>query len=65
MLDEGIFMFIRSHESHDFAHSYAAKVASLGAMFVMALALFGLLPELHAHVMRIIETPLRRRSSGS
>ena len=30
----------------DFAHSYAAKVASLGAMFVMALALFGLLPEL-------------------
>ena len=49
----------------DFAHSYAAKVASLGAMFVMALALFGLLPELHAHVMRIIESPLRRGSSGS
>ena len=47
----------------DFAHSYAAKVASLGAMFVMALALFGLLPELHAHVMRIIEAPFGRRGS--
>ena len=29
----------------DFAHSYAAKVASLFAMFLMALALFDLLPE--------------------
>ena len=47
----------------EFAHSYAAKVASLGAMFLMALALFGLLPELHAHVMRILELPFRRKDS--
>jgi len=47
----------------EFAHSYAAKVASLGAMFLMALALFGLLPELHAHVMRILELPLRKKDS--
>ena len=38
----------------DFAHSYAAKVASLFAMFLMAIALFDLLPELHRHVMRVL-----------
>ena len=38
----------------DFAHSYAAKVASLFAMFLMAIALFDLLPELHRHIMRIL-----------
>jgi archaeosortase A (PGF-CTERM-specific) len=38
----------------DFAHSYAAKVASLFAMFLMAIALFDLLPELHKHVMRVM-----------
>ncbi len=38
----------------DFAHSYAAKVASLFAMFLMAIALFDLLPELHRHVMRVM-----------
>jgi hypothetical protein len=27
------------------------------------LALFGLLPELHAHVMRILELPLRKKDS--
>ena len=36
----------------DFAHSYAAKVASLFAMFLMAIALFDLLPELHKHIMK-------------
>jgi archaeosortase A (PGF-CTERM-specific) len=38
----------------DFAHSYAAKVASLFAMFLMAIALFDLLPELHRHVMKVL-----------
>ncbi|MBI87814.1 MAG: archaeosortase A [Euryarchaeota archaeon] len=38
----------------DFAHSYAAKVASLFAMFLMAIALFDLLPELHRHIMRVL-----------
>ena len=49
----------------EFAHSYAAKVASLGAMFLMALALFGLLPELHGHIMKILEIPMKRRSSST
>ena len=38
----------------DFAHSYAAKVASLFAMFLLAIALFDLLPELHRHVMKVL-----------
>ena len=38
----------------DFAHSYAAKFVSLGAMFLMALVLFDLLPQMHAHIMRLI-----------
>ena len=38
----------------DFAHSYAAKVASLFAMFLMAIALFDLLPELHRHIIRVM-----------
>ena len=37
----------------DFTHSYAAKVASLFAMFLLATALFDLLPELHRHILRI------------
>ena len=37
----------------DFTHSYAAKLASLFAMFLMATALFDLLPELHKHIIRI------------
>ena len=37
----------------DFTHSYVAKVASLFAMFLMATALFDLLPELHRHIIRI------------
>ena len=37
----------------DFTHSYAAKAASLFAMFLLATALFDLLPELHRHILRI------------
>ncbi len=43
----------------EFAHSYAAKFASLFAMFLMALALFDLLPELHANIMRILRPVMR------
>ena len=38
----------------DFGHAYAAKVLSLGAMFLMALVLFDLLPKLHKHVIDVI-----------
>ena len=38
----------------DFAHSYAAKAISLLAMFLMALALFDILPELHKNIMKIL-----------
>ena len=39
----------------DFTHSYAAKFASLFAMFLMAIALFDILPELHKHILRILK----------
>jgi len=45
----------------DFAHSYAAKVASLFAMFLMALALFDLLPELHKHVIKVMSPVVKLR----
>ena len=48
----------------DFSHSYAAKVASLFAMFLMAIALFDLLPELHKHIMRVMR-PLMQFSGTS
>jgi len=43
----------------EFAHSYAAKFGSLFAMFLMALALFDLLPELHANIMRILRPVIK------
>lgn len=43
----------------DFAHSYAAKGASLFAMFLMAIALFDLLPELHRNILRLLPKQLR------
>ena len=55
----------------DFTHSYAAKVASLFAMFLMATALFDLLPELHRHIIRITKpltnlfTKSKAESAGS
>ena len=38
----------------DFSHSYAAKFMSLFAMFLLAISLFDLLPELHRNIIRII-----------
>jgi exosortase/archaeosortase len=43
----------------DFTHSYAAKAASLFAMFLMAIALFDLLPELHKNIMQLLPRQLR------
>ncbi|MEE2747259.1 MAG: archaeosortase A [Candidatus Thermoplasmatota archaeon] len=55
---------------YDFSHAYAAKFLSLGAMFLMALVLFDLLPKLHENVIsvmnplfRIFGTNLRNNSS--
>lgn len=48
----------------DFAHSYAAKAGSLGAMFLMALVIFDLLPQMHAHIMRLL-SPLSLSKSNS
>ncbi|MDP6640566.1 MAG: archaeosortase A [Candidatus Poseidoniaceae archaeon] len=37
-----------------FGHSYAAKVGSLAAMFMMALVLFELLPQMHRHIIELM-----------
>jgi archaeosortase A (PGF-CTERM-specific) len=39
----------------DFGHAYAAKFLSLGAMFLMALVLFDILPKLHANVISVLD----------
>lgn len=39
----------------EFGHSYASRFVSLFAMFVMAIAMFELLPELHRHILRLME----------
>ena len=38
----------------EFGHAYAARVVSLGAMFLMALIMFDILPELHRHIVRLL-----------
>ena len=38
----------------DFGHTYAARVGSLFAMFLMAIVMFEVLPELHKHVIRLM-----------
>ena len=49
----------------DFSHSYAAKAASLFAMFLLAIALFDLLPELHRNIMQLLPKQLRGNSNSS
>ena len=39
----------------DFGHAYAAKFISLGAMFLIALVLFDLMPKLHTHVITVLD----------
>mgnify|MGYP003324467324 FL=1 len=38
----------------EFGHAYAARVVSLGAMFLMAIVMFDILPELHRHIVRLL-----------
>ena len=37
----------------DFGHAYASRFVSLGAMFVLALVLFEMLPQMHRHVLHL------------
>ena len=39
----------------EFGHSYVARFVSLFAMFIMALIMFDLLPELHRHIVRLLK----------
>ena len=50
----------------EFAHTYAARAVALLAMYGLALVMFRLLPELHAHVLRLmrpIQLALKPKSS--
>ena len=38
----------------EFGHAYASRVVSLGAMFLLALVLFEMLPQLHRHVLALL-----------
>ena len=38
----------------EFGHAYAARFVSLGAMFLLALVLFEMLPQMHRHVLSIL-----------
>ncbi len=49
----------------DFAHSYAAKVGSLFAMFLMAIVLFEILPELHNNILRLMDPFLPKKRSNA
>lgn len=39
----------------DFGHAYASRFVSLGAMFVLALVLFEMLPQMHRHVLHLLK----------
>ena len=43
----------------DFGHSYASKVLSLFAMFLMALVIFEILPKLHSNVLGVLNPFLK------
>ena len=38
----------------EFGHAYASRVVSLGAMFLLALVLFEMLPQMHKHVLSLL-----------
>ena len=38
----------------EFGHSYASRFVSLFAMFLLALVLFEMLPQMHKHVLRLL-----------
>ena len=39
----------------EFGHAYAARVVSLGAMFLLALVLFEMLPQMHRNVLALMK----------
>ena len=43
----------------DFGHSYASKVLSLFAMFLMAIVIFEIMPKLHSNVLKVIDPFLK------
>lgn len=47
--------------SFEWMHSYVGKFGSLGALIVLALVLFTVLPELHANILDIFDLPKRKR----
>jgi len=51
----------------EFGHAYAARFVSLGAMFLLALVLFEMLPQMHRNVLALL-SPLgikKKKSSQS
>lgn len=48
----------------EFAHSYAAKIGSLFAMFLIAIVLFEILPELHNNILRLMEPITKKRNEN-
>ena len=38
----------------EFGHAYAARFVSLGAMFLLALVLVEMLPQMHRHVLSLM-----------
>lgn len=51
----------------DFAHTYAARVVSLFAMFLMATIMFQMLPEFHKHILNLLEplTKITRKAKNA
>ena len=39
----------------EFGHAYAARFVSLGAMFLLALVLFEMLPQMHRNVLALMK----------
>lgn len=47
-------------ETFEWMHSYVGKFGSLGALIVLALVLFTVLPELHGNILDIFDLPKRK-----
>jgi len=52
----------------EFGHAYASRFVSLGAMFLLALVLFEMLPQMHKHVLSLLRplglAPGKKRSQS-
>lgn len=47
-------------ETFEWMHSYVGKFGSLGALIVLALVLFTVLPELHGNILDVFDLPKRK-----